>query len=127
MADFNDSSKLNIFLDQYESMISDRNYRDFSFAEDVANDMALFFNSKNIPAIIKARALGIAIDISESANRYAAMDTCKRMVIGIIEESIALEVLAILPEYRGSFIEDVVPINCKNNTVANYFEVIQNQ
>ncbi|MBQ0943431.1 protein kinase [Ideonella sp. 4Y16] len=91
------------FLAAYREMAKGGSYG-WSFAETIASNMQTFFDSEEVSAADRAEALRIAILAAESQNRFAAMDTCREMIRGVVDEELAQHVHDVIIEFQDTFI-----------------------
>ena len=117
------ASKLGKFLDQYEPFVEDAVYT-WSYAETVANNMRIIFE-KSANTKHRARALDIAVMGAVSANRFAAMATCRDMITSVTDDDLGLAVASIIAKHRGSFISGTEPARCHNDAVRNAIRAVQ--
>lgn len=94
---------ISIFLASYQKFLDyayAQKYYPFEHAEIVADQMAAIFRSKADTAI-KAEAFRIALDISSSFNRSAALKTCGKMLEAIPadDDGLAFATVEIIKEY----------------------------
>jgi eukaryotic-like serine/threonine-protein kinase len=107
------------FLTSYEKIIESRDYS-WSYAETIAANMRVIFNSDTVINSMKAKALDIAIRAAIYTNRFAAMDACKTMITSVNNESLGLDISGILLKFRDeSFISRIEPSECKCVPIAN--------
>src|SRR5207249_1959332 len=85
------------FLAMYRMMAEEGTYP-WSFAEDIANNMRRIFDSSEVRPNDKADALRIAIIAAERQNRFAAMDTCRAMIMGVADDGLAQRVHDVMLE-----------------------------
>jgi serine/threonine protein kinase len=112
------------FLQIYEKLVEGRDYG-WSYAEIIASNMRGIFYSEGAPQTEKARALQLAIRAADYMNRFAAMDTCRAMIIGIRDEGLGLQVGPILLEHRNTFVAGIEPSECQSNSIATAIRQIQ--
>jgi hypothetical protein len=85
----------------------------WSFAETIANNMTVLFNSPATSATEKAEALRAAIIAAVRQNRFAAMDTCSKMITSVVEPELGQRVQHILQEHDTHFIQQIEPSECQ--------------
>lgn len=110
--------RLSEFLSIYTKLVEDGDYS-FSYAETIANNMHAIFIGQDVPEKYKAIALDLAIQAAYTRNRYAAMDTCRKMVTSIYDEAFALEVASIILKHGETFISEIEPSECNANSIRN--------
>jgi len=103
---------LSQFLDSYGEMAERGDYG-FQFAEVIAHNMKTLFDSTDVGAADKARALLIAIGSAYSQNRFAAMDTCRAMITSAEDEELAQRVHDVILDNQYSFIVAIQESACK--------------
>jgi serine/threonine protein kinase len=108
---------LEIFLPIYGEMVLTYP-TEFVYAETVAHRMKIIFDhSQDIR--MKSEALRIAIEMATRMNRFAAMDTCIRMICGIKDDDLAVLVQQVLVEHPEPFIESIEIANCENAIIRS--------
>lgn len=115
---------MNDFLRVYQSMVDDYNYS-FEFAEVIAANMKVIFDSSVVSAQHKGRALCIAIDSATNMNRFAAMDTCKEMVRSVVDDTLGGIVASILQSRTNTFIAEIESSECKNKSISTVIYAIK--
>lgn len=109
------SDILGLFLDCYEPFVQPA-VNTFSYAEIVANNMKEVFQRASSPAQ-RATALELAIHAAIWANRFAAMDTCRDMVISVEANDLGLLVATLVSQNKDSFLDHIQPAACKNDLI----------
>ncbi len=109
-------SHLSQFIQIYRGMAENATYS-WSFAEDIAKNMKVLFESESISAANKAEALRVAIIAAVRQNRFAAMGTCKAMIIRVEEAELGQRVHDILVERDTHFIQHIDPAECRHAAV----------
>ncbi|ECH6044681.1 hypothetical protein FP034_22990, partial [Salmonella enterica] len=104
--DFN--NYLGDFLRVYQTMVDSYNYS-FEFAEVIASNMRILFDSMTVDNIHKGKALSLAIDAAHCMNRFAAMDVCKEMIRSVTDDILGGVVASILQSKDETFISDIEP------------------
>jgi len=94
------------FLDCYRHMVDTATYS-FSYAETIADRMRVLFNAVAVSSQDKVKALEIAIRGAIRQNRYAAMDTCRTMIISIKDKGLGMRVAEMLSGYLDSFVGSI--------------------
>jgi len=100
------------FIAIYRRMVEDATYS-WSYAETIAGNMAIVFNAPDPAPADKAEALRIAIIAATRQNRFAAMDTCSKLISAIEDAELAQRVHDVLIEHDASFIQGIEPSACK--------------
>jgi serine/threonine protein kinase len=100
------------FLAIYRGMAEEATYS-WSFAETIADHMKVLFEAADTSATDKAEALRVAIIAAVRQNRFAAMDTCKAMIVRIDEDELAQRVHDVLIAHDAHFIQHIEPKECK--------------
>ncbi|WP_196251498.1 protein kinase domain-containing protein [Cupriavidus necator] len=105
---------LSQFLDCYREMAEHSSYG-WSFAEVIADNCKLLFSSMFVGEEDKAEALRIAVIAAERQNRFAAMDTCRDMIVsvGAGDFGLAQRVHDLMMEYDHYFMQNIDPGQCK--------------
>lgn len=106
------------FLAGYRVMVDTGDYG-WSYAETIASNMEVFFYDTNVSPANRAEALRIAIIGAHNMNRFAAMDTCRAMVMSIDEDELAQCVHDLIVEYRDTFIADTDQNACRSVAIRN--------
>jgi serine/threonine protein kinase len=109
-------SHLTQFIQIYRGMVENATYS-WSFAEDIAKNMRVFFESNNAVASDKAEALRVAIIAAVRQNRFAAMETCKALIVGAEDAELGQRVHDILIAHDTHFIQHIDPAECRNAAV----------
>lgn len=100
------------FISIYRHMADEATYS-WSFAEAIAVNMKVLFDSADVCATDKAEALRVAIIAAVRQNRFAAMNTCKAMIVKIDDGELAQRVHDVLIENDTYFIQNIDPTECK--------------
>lgn len=108
----------NRFLVVYRGMVNDATYA-WSFAETVARNMKQLFESTHTAPTVKAEALEIAIVSAYRQNRFAAMETCQRMITTIIDDELGQRVRDVLIRNPHYFISNIQLSNCKSVAIKD--------
>lgn len=114
------------FLAVYEEMVDAGNYA-WAFAEIISSNMSVFFLSPDVNFQDRAYAFRIAANAAHKQNRYAAMDICRDLVIGEMEESLALLISGIIMEMKETFLGGIEPSLCKNGIVRKALKDLREQ
>jgi len=96
------SDVLGLFLDCYDPFVQPAVHT-FSYAEVVANNMKEVFQRASGPAQ-RAKALELAVHAAIWANRFAAMDTCRDMVMSVEANDLGLPVATLVSQNKDSFL-----------------------
>lgn len=99
------------FIAVYRSMAEKATYG-WSFAETIANNMTVLFESPAGSEADKAEALRTAIIAAVRQNRFAAMDTCSKMIRSVVEPGLGQRVAHVLQEHDTHFIQHIEPSEC---------------
>lgn len=105
------------FLNVYSGMVDEQAYS-WSYAETIATNMKILFESPNAAPTIKCIALDIAIRASKYMNRYAAMDVCIDLIRSVSQEPLGSFVASVIARHNGSFVDDIEVITCKNQSIV---------
>jgi hypothetical protein len=111
------AGRVSDFLSFYRVMVEAKGYG-FSYAETIALNMATLFRSAAVSDTDKAAALELAICAAYVMNRFAAMETCQRMIKRVDSDSLAFVVRDILLKYKVSFITGIEPVSCAHDLIA---------
>lgn len=109
------------FLRVYREMVEKASYG-WHYAETIATCMERMFDSKAVKNSEKATALDIAIYAAIKEHRFAAMDTCTAMIVGIADERLGMLVRDILRKYPDTFIAKMDKSKCKSDAVRRALE-----
>ncbi|HEC8323010.1 TPA: serine/threonine protein kinase [Providencia rettgeri] len=112
------------FLKVYSAFVDSSNYS-WAFAEDIASNMSILFNSINVSDTDKAFALEIAIEAAALMNRFAAMDTCISLIRSVTEEGLSVRVVNSLRNKDYGFIKDIEISQCKSAHIINYIRSLK--
>lgn len=107
---------LSRFIQIYKGMAENATYS-WSFAEDIAKNMKVLFDSDSTTSVDKAEALRVAIIAAVRQNRFAAMDTCKAMIVRAEDAELGQRVHDILIEHDTHFIRHIDPAECRSPAV----------
>ncbi|MBA9856918.1 protein kinase [Ralstonia insidiosa] len=97
---------LSQFLDSYREMAEHSSYG-WSFAETIADNCKILFASPYVGEEDKAEALRIAVIAAERQNRFAAMDTCRDMIVSVSDLGLAQRVHDLMMEYDYYFMQNI--------------------
>lgn len=103
---------LSRFILIYRGMAENATYS-WSFAEDIAKNMKVLFDSDSTSSADKGEALRVAIIAAARQNRFAAMDTCKAMIVRAEDAELGQRVHDILIEHDTHFIRHIDPAECR--------------
>jgi len=109
-------SHLPAFLDTYRRMVETATYA-WSFAENIADFMKILFSAATVLTADKVRALEIAIIAADRQNRYAAMDTCRALIVSIKDEKLGMRVAEMLARYLETFVGEIEPSSCATQAI----------
>lgn len=110
--------QLDTFLGIYENFVEGQDYG-FEYAETIASSMRRIVKTQSVLARNRARSIDLAILAAFHKNRWAAMDICREMVQGIVDEDLALHVVSILLKPEASFLTDIESSSCSNGVIQN--------
>jgi hypothetical protein len=108
--------RLASFIQAYLEMATQAEYG-WSFAETIADNMAILFHSPLVFEADKADALKAAIIAADRQNRFAAMDTCKAMIASVHDAGLAHRVYELMIENPSYFLENMDPLTCRSPAV----------
>lgn len=111
-------SHLTQFLVSYREMAENGTYG-WSFAEIIADRMKIFFESRNVSLSDKAESLRIAVIAAFRQNRFAAMDTCRAMIMSVVDDELAQRVHDVMLEFPYSFIMSIEEVSCRASAIRN--------
>ena len=103
------------FLGCYRRMVEEATYS-WSYAETIADNMKMLFHAPAVDASDKVLALEIAIIAAVRQNRFAAMETCRAMIISVRDGGLGMRIAEMLSTHLASFVGDIEPSSV--NTVA---------
>lgn len=112
------------FLAVYDKLVENQDYS-WSYAETIAKCMRTIFFGDDVPASHKALALDLAIRAACYMNRFAAMDTCREMITSIDDETLGLQVAALITKHHDTFVGGIEPSECHSDSVANALHAIR--
>ncbi len=116
---------LNFLIEIYSEMTINDTY-DFSFAEVIARNMAIFFKSPNTSDEQKASSLKIAIIAADRKNRFAAMDICTNMITSVQDHGLAQHICYIITHGRYEFLKNINPLHCHSPQISAAINQIKN-
>jgi len=58
-------------------------------------------------------------------HRFAAMDTCRKLIRGIDDEELGMRVREVLVQYADTFAGETEPVGCESTAVRNALQEIQ--
>jgi len=118
--------ELKVYLQLYEDAVKSEDFLDFSYAEHIADRMRVVFNSSE-DAETRAAALALAIGYAAGMNRFAAITTCTRLIIGVRDDDPATaDIVNVLYSNPRDFIKSIEPSSCKNTLIGNAIYKIKN-
>lgn len=100
----------------YRGMAEHANYG-WSFAETIADNMKLIFDTASVPAAYKVECLRTATIAAVRQNRFAAMGTCAMMIKSVKDEELGQRVHDMLVQHDHYFIQQIDPGECMSATV----------
>ena len=106
------------FLSVYRGMAESSTYS-WSFAETIAKNMKVIFDADGTSPTDRAEALRIGIIAAVRQNRFAAMETCKSMIVKIEDAELAQRVHDVLVQHDTHFIQQIEPMECKATAVRS--------
>jgi len=118
--------ELKIYLQVYDEAVKSQPFLDFSYAEHIADRMKVIFNSSE-DAETRSVALTLAIRYADGMNRFAAINTCSLLIIGVRDDDPAApEIVNVLNSSTADFIKSIEPSSCKNTLIGNAIYKIKN-
>jgi eukaryotic-like serine/threonine-protein kinase len=112
------SPRVTEFLEQYGPMVEAYDYG-WGYAEIIADNMKMLFDSPNVADSDKATALDLAMGAAYAMNRFAAMDTCQIMIKSVSTDGLAILTRDVIRNYKKPFVYDIEPVNCQHDTIAS--------
>jgi hypothetical protein len=109
-------ARLSKFVAIYRGMAEGATYS-WSFAETIADNMKVLFDSAGTTPTDKAEALRVAIIAAVKQNRFAAMDTCKKMITSVGEPELGQRVHDVLLQHDTHFIRSIDQSQCQSPAV----------
>lgn len=106
------------FLKGYEAMVDSAGYS-WSYAETIAENMKLIFDSDHCTSQDKEFALELAIRAAISMNRFAAMDTCILMIASVTNDELGARVASVILRHDVHFLIHLDLSRCKNQYIGN--------
>lgn len=106
------AGQLSRFLESYRAMAEHGSYG-WSYAEVIADNCAILFFSPFVSDEDKVDALRIAVIAADRQNRFAAMDTCKRMIVSVDSIGLGQRVYDLMVQHKHSFMQNIDPASCK--------------
>jgi serine/threonine protein kinase len=104
------------FMESYSVMVISCVY-EWSYAEKIARNMNVIFSKDYIATEIRVMALDLAIRAASLMSRFAAMDTCKSMIMNIDSDELGLAIYPIIQNNVNTFVSDIEPSNCRSDAV----------
>ncbi|WP_342455970.1 protein kinase domain-containing protein [Variovorax sp. S12S4] len=114
------------FVQIYQQMALEATYA-WSFAEEIASNMKVLFDAHNVSAQTKAEALRSSIIAAVRQNRFAAMETCTKMISSVEDPELAQRVHDILIEHDCHFLQHIEPSGCRSPIVRHAIEGLKAQ
>jgi len=118
------ATHLPIFLSAYSHMVETKEYG-WSYAETIAENMREIFYGSMASITDKGTSLELAIKASIYMNRFAAMDTCREMIVHVSDEKLGFIVARLVLDFDEHFIRSIEPSECKSDSVANAIRQIR--
>ncbi len=118
------SSHHSALVSVYEKMAKRCNFG-FGFAERIANCMEKMFYSEGVDENVRAKALSIAISAAIQMNRFAAMETCGKMIKSVSSENLAIKVGEILKGYPNSFVANIEGVSCQSDIIVRAIKEVK--
>jgi serine/threonine protein kinase len=116
--------QLGSFIQSYQKMSEHADYG-WSFAEVIANNMAILFRSTFSFEEDKAEALKTAIIAAQRQNRFAAMDTCKKMIASVQDAGLAHRIFEIMMSTPAKFFQDIDPLTCRSRAIQEAIALLK--
>jgi serine/threonine protein kinase len=116
--------RLRRFLTTYREMAEEGTHG-FSYAEVIADRMAIIFEGTAVSNTDKAFALEIAIISAQNQSRFAAMDTCNQIIMSIKDENLAVFVRQVLLDNSDTFIRANEPWQASSGIIQQTLTEIQ--
>lgn len=109
------------FVQIYQQMSLEATYA-WHFAEDIASNMKVLFDAPTVNAQTKAEALRSSIIAADRQNRFAAMETCKKMIASVDDPELAQRVHDILLQHDCHFLRHIEPSGCRSPVIRHAIE-----
>jgi len=106
------------YLALYRPAVESANYA-WPYAEVVADNMRILFDSPAVAPGDKAISLELAIRAAKAMNRFAAMGTCQEMIKSTKDDNLAVLVRDVLRMFPDYFVTNIEPVNCSHDMVAS--------
>ena len=106
------------FLSIYEKLVESQDYS-WSYAETIAKNMKVIFSGDDVPLVQKTKALELAIRAAFYMNRFAAMDTCREMIMSTKDENLGIHIANLVIKYKDRFVNGIEPSECNSDSIAN--------
>ncbi len=97
----------------------------WSYAETVADNMKVLFD-KSLNLSLKIKALEVAISCAIEANRFAAMETCSKIIRDISDNNLGSAVAVMLSKFSKYFITEIEVSECNCDSIRNKLKSLQN-
>lgn len=111
-----DQSRIPHFLAAYRDMVESGNFG-FSFAETIAKNMSQIFVGQSPSAADKTESLRVAIIGAVNQNRFAAMDTCRALIMGVMTPELGQRVHDMLLDEEPYFVTTMDPSACSSPSI----------
>ncbi len=112
------SAHISEFLRGYEVMVNAAKYN-WPYAETIADNMKLIFDSDLATNQDKELALDLAIRAAVTMNRFAAMDTCTAMIASVRDDELGKLVATLILKNHEHFLIHMDTTLCKNRYVIS--------
>lgn len=112
------------FIQSYRAMAEFSSYG-WAFAEVIADNAEILFSSPLVAEADKAEALNAAVIAADRQNRFAAMDTCKQMIMSVNTENLAQRVYELMVNHRFFFMENIDPYACRAPAIRHAIAMLK--
>jgi hypothetical protein len=110
---------LTTFLEAYRDMVENGSYG-WSYAEVIADRMDILFESAAVSDADKTLALELAVIAAQRQSRFAAMDTCTRMIKSVTDENLGIRIRDLIQRHPYNFLTTIEPSECSSNAIGSY-------
>lgn len=117
-------SKIGDFLKIYKKMVESERYG-WAFAEQIASNMQIIFETDDVPPKVKGKALELAIDAANRMHRFAAMDTCTAMISSVVDDELATYVVSVIQDNPYSFLLDMELSQCRSEIIREAIRALK--
>jgi len=97
----------------------------WGFAEVIADNAAILFTSPVVSEANKAEMLKAAIIAADRQNRFAAMDTCKLMIMSVTDDGLAQRVSELMLQHPNYYMEHIDPIACQAPAIRHAISILK--